>query len=45
MTAITQETLSISGIMLAKLFGRQDQEIERFHRQNQRLADLTIVAR
>lgn len=42
MTAITQETLSISGIMLAKLFGRQDQEIERFHRQNQRLADLTI---
>ncbi len=41
-TAITQETLSISGIMLAKLFGRQNQEKERFHRQNQRLADLTI---
>ena len=30
MTAITQETLSISGIMLSKLFGQQDQEIERF---------------
>lgn len=42
MTAITQETLSISGIMLAKLFGRQTQEIERFHQENQRLADLSI---
>ena len=41
-TAITQETLSISGVMLAKLFGRQNQEIERFHRENQRLADLTL---
>ena len=29
-TAITHETLSISGIMLAKLFGRQNQEIEHF---------------
>ena len=41
-TAITQETLSISGIMLAKLFGRQNQEIERFHRENQRLSDLAV---
>ena len=41
-TAITQETLSISGIMLAKLFGRQNQEIERFHEENQRLSDLTV---
>ena len=41
-TAITQETLSISGVMLAKLFGRQNQEIERFHRENQRMADLTL---
>ena len=41
-TAITQETLSISGIMLAKLFGRQNQEIERFHTENQRLSDLVI---
>lgn len=41
-TAITQETLSISGIMLAKLFGRQNQEIRRFHEENQRLADLTV---
>ena len=42
MTAITQETLSISGIMLTKLFGRQDQEVERFHQENQRLSDLEI---
>ena len=41
-TAITQETLSISGILLAKLFGRQSQEIERFHTENQRLSDLII---
>ena len=42
MTATTQETLSISGVMLAKLFGRQNQEIERFHTENQRLADLSV---
>jgi ATP-binding cassette, subfamily B, bacterial len=42
MTAITQETLSISGIMLAKLFGSQGQEIERFQRENQKLSDLVI---
>lgn len=41
-TAITQETLSISGIMLAKLFGRQSREIERFHQENQKLSDLVI---
>ena len=42
MTATTQETLSISGIMLAKLFGRQNQEVQRFHGENQRLADLSV---
>ncbi len=41
-TAITQETLSISGIMLAKLFGRQNQEIERFHNENERMAHLAV---
>ena len=41
-TAITQETLSISGVLLAKLFGRQNQEIRRFHAENQRLTDLTM---
>ena len=42
MTAITQETLSISGIMLSKLFGRQQREIERFHEENQHLSDLVV---
>ena len=42
MTAITQETLSISGIMLSKLFGRQSQEIARFSEENQRLSDLAV---
>ena len=41
-SAITHETLSISGIMLAKLFGRQNQEIERFHNENERMASLAI---
>ncbi len=41
-SAITQETLSISGIMLSKVFGRQGQEIERFQKENQRLTDLTM---
>ena len=42
MTAITQETLSVSGVMLAKLFGSQQQEMDNFHRQNQRLSDLVV---
>ena len=41
-SVITQETLSISGIMLAKLFGRQNQEIERFHNENERMAMLAV---
>ena len=42
MTAITQETLSVSGIMLSKLFGRQTQEMANFHRHNQELSDLAV---
>ena len=38
MSVITQETLSVSGITLAKLFGRQDREIERFRIANERLS-------
>ncbi len=41
-TAITQETLSVSGIMLAKLFGRQSQEMAKFHRHNQEQSDLAV---
>ena len=32
----------MSGIMLAKLFGRQNREIRGFHAENQRLADLSV---
>ncbi len=34
MTAITQETLSVSGILLAKSFGRQEAEIGRYQSAN-----------
>jgi ATP-binding cassette subfamily B protein len=42
MTVVTQETLSVSGITLAKVFGRQDREIERFSEANRRLADVAV---
>ncbi len=38
MTVITSETLSLSGITLAKLFGQQDREIGRFTDVSDRLA-------
>ena len=42
MTAITEETLSVSGILLSKSFGRQRFEIDRFSDENERLAGLQI---
>ncbi len=42
LTAITEETLSVSGILLSKSFGRQDFEIDRFRKENQRLAGFQI---
>ena len=42
MSAITEETLSVSGILLSKAFGRQRYEIDRFRRENERLAGLEI---
>ena len=41
MSIITQETLSVSGITHAKVFGRQDREIERFAATNRELARIT----
>jgi ATP-binding cassette subfamily B protein len=41
-SAITEETLSVSGVLLSKAFGRQRYEIDRFRQENQRLADLDI---
>src|SRR3954466_3008088 len=42
MTATTEETLSVSGILLSKTFGQQANAIEKFRRQNRRLARLQI---
>ena len=42
LSAITEETLSVSGILLSKAFGRQRHEIRRFREENQRLSDLEI---
>lgn len=41
-SAISQETLSVSGILLTKAFGRQPYEIQRFEKENARLAELEI---
>jgi ATP-binding cassette subfamily B protein len=42
MSAITQETLSVSGILLSKVFERRADEIERYRRANERLAALQV---
>jgi len=42
MTSITEETLSVSGILLSKSFGRQRHEIDRFRDENQRLTGFQI---
>ncbi|NQX27406.1 ABC transporter ATP-binding protein [Microbacteriaceae bacterium VKM Ac-2854] len=42
MTAITQETLSVSGILLAKSFGRQEAEVERYADENGRQISLQV---
>jgi len=42
MTAITEETLSISGILLTKVFNRRAGEIERFGGENRRLSALSL---
>ena len=41
-TAIMQETLSVSGVLLTKTFGRQKYESERFAKENEHLTDLEI---
>jgi ATP-binding cassette subfamily B protein len=42
LTTITQETLSVSGILLSKAFGRQQFETNRFQKENERLAGLQL---
>jgi ATP-binding cassette subfamily B protein len=42
MSALVEETLSVSGVLLTKTFGRQRTSAERFERENSRLARLFI---
>ncbi len=42
LTSITEETLSVSGVLLGKAFGRQQFEIDRFRGENERLTGLQI---
>jgi ATP-binding cassette subfamily B protein len=42
MSALTQENLSVSGILLTKVFGQQQRAITRFETENQRLATLEL---
>ena len=42
MTAITQETLSVSGILLSKVFGRREAEVERYREANREQVRLQV---
>jgi ATP-binding cassette, subfamily B, bacterial len=42
LTAVSEETLSVSGILLSKSFGRQRHEIDRFRTENERLTGFQI---
>src|SRR5690349_15396036 len=42
MSAISEETLSVSGVLLAKVFGNQARDIARYQRENQRLVGLEV---
>lgn len=42
MTAITEESLSVSGVLLAKVFNRQADEVRRYTEENARQVDLQV---
>ena len=42
LTAMMQETLSVSGILLMKTFGRQQHARDQFEKENQKLANLEV---
>lgn len=42
MTAITQEALSVSGVLLAKVFDRQEAEVRRYAGENERQVRLQV---
>ena len=42
MTALTQESLSVSGVLLAKVFNRQSYELARYRAENARQVELQV---
>ncbi len=42
MSALSEETLSVSGVLLAKVFGNQGRDIARYEQENQRLSGLQV---
>ncbi|MDX6411437.1 MAG: ATP-binding cassette, subfamily bacterial, partial [Gaiellaceae bacterium] len=42
LSALTEETLSVSGILLAKVFDRRHDAVERYRNENRRLARLQV---
>lgn len=42
MSAMTQEALGVSGILLSKSFGRQRSEVKRYERENETQVDLQV---
>jgi ATP-binding cassette subfamily B protein len=42
MTAITEESLSVSGVLLAKVFNRQEFEVRRYREENAKQVDLQV---
>ncbi len=42
MSAITEETLSVSGVLLAKVFGNQVRDMARYRAENERLSALEV---
>jgi ATP-binding cassette, subfamily B, bacterial len=42
LSAMTEETLSVSGILLAKVFDRQRDAVDRYREENRRLAGLQV---
>ena len=42
MSALSEETLSVSGVLLAKVFGNQARDTARYHQENEHLAGLQV---
>jgi ATP-binding cassette subfamily B protein len=42
LSALTEETLSVSGVLLTKVFGRQEETSQRFEHESRKLAELQL---